>query len=71
MPGNLINNSLYFIVESPSKNDIINIIANLFNEADLPKNEQDEFTRSFIKAQKIAKEGIGENPIYERYFFFL
>ena len=40
LPGNLINNSLYFIAESPNKNDIVNIISNLFNEADLPKNEE-------------------------------
>ena len=63
LPGNLLNNSFYFIVESPSKNDISNIIANLFKEAGLPKNEQEEFTLSFLKAQKIAKEGIGEFPI--------
>ena len=63
LPGNLINNSLYYIVEDPSKNDIVNIISNLFNKAELPKTEKDEFTISFLKAQKIAKEGVGEFPI--------
>ena len=61
--GNLINNSLYFIAENPNKNDIVNIISNLFNEADLPKNEENEFISSFIKALKIIKEGVGEFPI--------
>ena len=70
LPGNLINNSLYFIVEDPSKNDIENIISYLFAEADLSKNDKDsfenelkEFTINFLKAQKIAKEGVGEFPI--------
>ena len=63
LPGNLINNSLYFIAESPTNKDICHIISNLFNEAGLPKNEQEEFTDSFLKAQKIAKEGVGEYPI--------
>ena len=61
--GNLINNSLYFIVENPSISDIKIIIANLFNEAGLKKMEQDEFIEKFITAQKIAKEGVGEFPI--------
>ena len=63
LPGNLINNSLYFIVEDPSKNDIVNIISYLFNEAELKKSERDEFITNFLKAQKIAKEGVGEFPI--------
>ena len=63
LPGNLINNSLYFIAENPNKNDIVNIISNLFNEADLPKNEENEFISSFLKALKIIKEGVGEFPI--------
>ena len=63
LPANLINNSLYYIVENPSKNDIVNIISNLFSEAELEKTEQDEFTNNFLKAQKIAKEGVGEFPI--------
>jgi len=63
LPGNLINNSLYFIVENPSISDIKIIITNLFNEAGLKKMEQDEFIEKFITAQKIAKEGVGEFPI--------
>ena len=63
LTGNLINNSLYFIVESPTNTDINNIISNLFNEAGLHKDEQIEFTKNFLTAQKIAKEGIGEYPI--------
>ena len=63
LPGNLINNSLYFIAENPNKNDIVNIISNLFNEADLPKNEENEFISSFLKALKIIKEGVGEFPL--------
>ena len=74
LPGNLKNNSLYYIVEDPSKNDIKNIISNLFNEAGLSKNEQDEFTVNFLKAQKIAKDGVGEFPItlheVRKYIFF-
>ena len=63
LPGNLLNNSLYYIVENPSKNDIVNIISYLFEEAGLSKGEQEEFTINFLKAQKIAKEGVGEFPI--------
>ncbi len=63
LPGNLINNSLYYICQDPAKNDIVHIISYLFNEVDLTKNEQKEFTDNFLKAQKIAKEGVGEFPI--------
>ena len=63
LPGNLINNSLYFIAENPSKNDIKNIISNLFKEAKLEKSEAKEFTENFLKAQKIAREGVGEFPL--------
>ena len=60
---NLINNTLYYIVEDPSKNNIVNVISNLFSEAELPKSEQYEFTINFLKAEKIAKDGVGEFPI--------
>ena len=63
LPGNILNNSLYFIVEDPSKIDITNIITYLFNKAELPKDEKDEFSVNFLKAQKIAREGVGEFPI--------
>jgi len=63
LPANLINNSLYYIVQNPSKNDIENIITNLFSEAELEKTEREEFSKNFLKAQKIAKEGVGEFPI--------
>ena len=63
LPVNLINNSLYYVVEDPSKNDIVNIIKQLFEEGGLSKSEIDEFTISFLKAQKIAREGVGEFPI--------
>ena len=63
LPTNLLNNALYFIVEDPSKNDIINIISYLFKEAKLNKNECEEFSKNFLKAQKIAKEGTGEFPL--------
>ena len=63
LPGNLINNSLYFIVEDPNKNDIGNIISELFEEAHISKKEKDEFFSSFLKAQNIAKNGTGELPI--------
>jgi len=63
LPVNLINNSLYYIVENPSKNDTQKIISNLFNEYKLSKKEQEEFSRNFLKAQKIAKEGVGEYPL--------
>ena len=64
LPGNLINKSLYFIAEDPSKNDITKIITKLFDEAELTnKKEQEQFITSFLKAQKIAKNDIGEFPI--------
>ena len=64
LPGNLINKSLYFIAEDPSKNDITKIITKLFDEAQLTdKKEQEQFISSFLKAQKIAKNDITEFPI--------
>ncbi len=63
LPGNLLNNSLYYIVEDPSKNDIKKIILYLFKEADLDNKEQEDFSKNFLEAQKIAKEGVGEFPI--------
>ena len=47
LPGNLINNSLYFIAENPSENDIKNIISNLFKEAKLEKSEAKKFVKTF------------------------
>ena len=64
LPGNLINNSLYFIAEEPSKSDITKIITKLFEEAQLTnRKEQEQFISNFLKAQKIAKNDIGEFPI--------
>jgi hypothetical protein len=63
LPINIINNSLYYIVQNPSKNDIVTIIANLFEKAELSKIETKEFTESFLKAQKISRESVGEFPI--------
>ena len=66
LPANLLNNALYYIVEDPSKNDIVNIISYLFKEAKLEKSEKtehEEFSKNFLKAQKIAKEGTGEFPL--------
>ena len=64
LPGNLINKSLYFIAEDPSKNDITKIITKLFDEAQLTdKKEQEQFISSFLKSQKIAKNDITEFPI--------
>ena len=63
LSGNLINNSLYFIVEDPSKEDIENIIIYLFEEAELEKEEGEEFLKKFLDAQKISKEENGESPI--------
>ena len=62
LQGNILTNSLYFIVQNPNDNDIANIIKYLFKEANLLE-EQDDFKDNFLKAQKIAKEGIGEFPI--------
>ena len=56
LPGNLLNNSLYYIVENPSKNNIKNIITDLFKKAELPKEEKDDFYENFLKAQKIARK---------------
>ena len=62
LPGNLINNSIYLVVENPDETDNKNIINKLFIEADL-KNEQEEFVNYFKKAQDIAKNAEGEFPI--------
>jgi len=59
LPGNLLNNSLYYIVEDPSKSDIKKIISYLFKEADLDNKEQEDFSKKFLK----AKEGVGDFPI--------
>ncbi len=59
--GNIIDNSLYYIVENPSDDDIKNIISKLFEEADLKETEL--FENCFFKARDIAKEGEGEFPI--------
>ena len=61
--GNLMNNSLYFIVEDPNENDITNIIRYLFEETKLEKEEGEDFLNKFLEAQKIAKEENGESPI--------
>ena len=62
LPGNLINNSFYFIVESPNENDIQNILLNIFlEEENLSKEEAKEFTTNFLKAKEIAKDS-GEYP---------
>ena len=42
LPGNLINKSLYFIAEDPSKNDITKIITKLFDEEELTNKKEQE-----------------------------
>ena len=61
--GNIIDNSLYYIVENPSDDDIKNIILKLFEEAGRPPEEIELFENCFFKARDIAKEGEGEFPI--------
>lgn len=51
LPGNLINNSFYFIVESPSKNDIANIIS-------IPKLKKNIFTSFIFNYYYSQKENI-------------
>ena len=63
LPGNLLNNSLYFIVENPNTFDINNIISILFKKAGLSDMEKEKFLSCFKKAQKIAQTGEGEFPI--------
>ena len=62
MPGNLLNNSFYYIVEDPTEKDIKQIINILFQEAGL-ESEQEEFVQNFLVVQKIAKNGVGEFPL--------
>ena len=51
LPGNLINNSFYFIVESPSKNEIANIIS-------IPKLEKNIFMSFIFNYHFSQKENI-------------
>ena len=51
LPGNLINNYFYFIVESPSKNDIDNIIS-------IPKLENNIFMSFIFNYHFSQKENI-------------
>ena len=61
LPGNLLNNSIYLVVENPDEKDNQDIINKLFIEAGL-ENEQTEFEHYFKKAQDIAKNAEGEFP---------
>ena len=70
LPSNILNNSLYYIVENPSKDDIKDIIINLFErknaknkgkkELQFSQEEAKLFYKNFIKSKEIAENGIGE-----------
>ena len=70
LPINIINNSLYYIVENPSNIDIKDIILNLFerenlkikNNCKFTQEEAQQFFDNFIKAKEISENGIGEFP---------
>jgi hypothetical protein len=70
LPINIINNSLYYIVENPSNFDIKDIIINLFerenlkikNNCKFTQEEAQQFFDNFIKAKEISENGIGEFP---------
>ena len=70
LPINIINNSLYYIVENPSEADIKNIIEKLFEKENtknkgkkdlqFTQKEAEQFYNNFIKSKEIAENGIGE-----------
>ena len=70
LPINIINNSIYYIVENPSDQDIKDIIENLFErenikhkdkkELKFSPDEANQFYDNFIKSKEIAENGIGE-----------
>ena len=70
LPINIINNSLYYIVDNPSNQDIKDIILNLFErentknkdkkELQFTQEEAKQFYENFIKSKEIAENGIGE-----------
>ena len=70
LPINIINNSLYYIVENPSNIDIKDIILNLFerenlkikNNCKFTQEEAQQFFDNFIKAKEISENSIGEFP---------
>ena len=61
LPVKMISNSIYHIVEDPSKSDIEYIIKVLFQEANLPEIE--EFTSAFSDAKEISENAINEPKI--------
>ena len=61
LPVKMISNSIYHIVEDPSKGDIEYIIKVLFQEANLPEIE--EFTSAFSEAKEISENAINEPKI--------
>ena len=70
LPINIINNSIYYIVENPSNQDIKDIILNLFErennknkdkkELQFTQDEAQQFYDNFIKSKEISENGIGE-----------
>ena len=64
IPRSLINNSLYYLVESPSEDDIRKIIDVLLtNEKWATEDEKKLFTSSYLKAKKISENEINELPL--------
>ena len=63
LPGNLINNSLYLIVNDPSEDDIKDIIYELFKEAGFDTKESQDFFDKFKETRNIALNAEGEFPL--------